>query len=578
MIKAKIARLRKLFQRHKINGYIVPTTDEYLSEYPPDCAKRLEYITGFSGSYGMAIILENTVLFFTDGRYLTISREQLDPEDFNIFDISALYDFDWKNYVSDGDIIAYDPKLFTERVLHNFNKLELRSLLPNIIDEIWTDRPDKPNSKIYEYPVKYAGLDYKDKLTKCRDFISDTYAKALVVTNSDSVCWILNIRAHDAPFSPLLLANMIVTEKEVFLFTDISRFEKGTLEIRSDISILPETDFQSKIEEFTGIILFDSSLCSSYITNLIKGKKHKEIKDPIQLQKACKNKIEIEFMIKGHVQDAIAVCEFLAMIASSDVTTLSEYDLGKELTSYRAKRNGYVMDSFPSICGYMDNGAIIHYRAEKSGAKKITDSGLLLIDSGGQYWGATTDITRTITIGKPLDKHKYFYTKVLKGHIALASVVFPEKKVTGGNLDILARQFLWQDGKDYAHGTGHGVGSFLSVHEGPQNISLSSNATKIAIGMIVSNEPGYYVPGEFGIRIENMMYVKNSAMPNYLQFEMLTLVPYAKALIDTSLLTKEEVAYLQGYYRKIEEQIYPLVGNTARTWLEKEISWIYSDF
>lgn len=575
MIKQRLQDFRKLLDEHKISGYIVPTNDEYLSEYPPACARRLEYITGFTGSYGFALILKDTILLFTDGRYLTVCRQQLEPSYFKIFDITKIHDFPWEQYIEREQIICYDPKLFTGRSLSQFGQLKTKPLEVNLVDQIWQDRPTMPNSKIYIYEEKYAGAGYKDKVIKCREFIQSHAADSMVITNAESICWLLNIRAHDAPFSPLLLAHCIITESEIILFTDKSRIDKELERQRPGLVILPTDSFTKKIEEIKGRILFDSNLCSAYITNLIKNKKHKEIKNPIQFQKACKNEIELEYMVRGHVQDAIAVCEFLTMIANNDIKHLSEYDLGLELTSLRAKREGYVMDSFATICGYRDNGAIIHYKAEKDTAKKIHGSGLLLIDSGGQYFGATTDITRTVCIGIAEERHKYFYTKVLKGHIALASAIFPAGKVVGANLDVLARQYLWQDGKDYAHGTGHGVGSFLSVHEGPQNISLSLNPTILTKGMVVSNEPGYYLPGEFGIRIENMMYVKESAMPSYLEFKMLTLVPYAKDLIELSMLSKEELEYLKTYYMEVKRQIHPHLSQEAGKWLEKEVSWVF---
>lgn len=335
--------------------------------------------------------------------------------------------------------------------------------------------------------------------------------------------------------------------------------------------VLPEEEFASFSANLKGITLFDDSQCSSYISNLITAKEHKNIKNPCILWKACKNDIEIKHMQQGHVQDAVAVCEFLSFIYQQDISDFTEYDLGQQLTGLRAKSELYVFDSFPAICGYQDNGAIIHYRAEKDSAKKIIGQGLLLIDSGGQYWGTTTDITRTIAIGAPTAEHKKYYTKVLKGHISLARAVFPKDKVTGANLDILARQYLWNEGKDYAHGTGHGVGSFLSVHEGPQNLSLNGFGSKITNGMIMSNEPGYYVPGEFGIRIENMMYVKDAASPGFLCFQMLTLVPYAKELIEIKMLTKEELKYLKAYYSNIAKSLAPLLSENALKWLQDQI-------
>ena len=335
--------------------------------------------------------------------------------------------------------------------------------------------------------------------------------------------------------------------------------------------ILPEEEFASFALSLQGVTLFDDSQCSSYISNLITAKELKNIKNPCSLWKACKNDVEIKYMQQGHVQDAVAICEFLSFISQQNISDFTEYGLGQKLTELRAKGELYVFDSFPTICGYQDNGAIIHYRADKNSAKKIIGQGLLLIDSGGQYLGATTDITRTVSIGTPTAEHKKYYTKVLKGHIALARAVFPKDKVTGAHLDILARQYLWNEGDDYAHGTGHGVGSFLSVHEGPQNISLNGFGAKIVKGMIMSNEPGYYVPGEFSIRIENMMYVKDATSLGFLCFQMLTLVPYAKELIEIKMLTKEELRYLKAYYSNIEKNLGPLLSESALKWLQDQI-------
>ena len=567
MIDKRLDNLRALLNEYGYAGYIVPSGDEYLSEYTPAHAKRLEYITGFTGSNGLAIILKTTVLFFTDGRYINQCFSQLDNTLFEIFDQQTLPDFPWKNYVKDDEIIAFDPKLFTTYKLRNLNKINLYSYTENLIDKIWQDQPSKPSSKIYEYPIKYSGQKYQDKIAKCRKVLEQNKATALIITDSDSVCWLYNIRAHDVEFSPLLLANAIITKDHAYLFTDKSRLEHLH---RSDIAVIPERKFADIIQKISGLILFDETQCSSYIADLVKTKKYKHMKNPCMLWKACKNDIEINYMQEGHIQDAVAVCEMLALISKSAIDSFTEYSLGKKLTELRSKGKSYVFDSFPTICGYRENGAIIHYKAEIESAKKIEGEGILLIDSGGQYMGATTDITRTISIGPPTDDHKKYYTKVLKGHIALGKATFPQGRTTGAHLDILARQYLWNDGVDYAHGTGHGVGNFLSVHEGPQNISLMGFETKIAKGMVMSNEPGYYVPGQFGIRIENMMYTKE-INSGFLKFEMLTLVPYAKDLIDFDMLIESEIDYLKAYYLDIKHKIFPLLSDSAKEWLEQEI-------
>ncbi|MDA9163460.1 aminopeptidase P family protein [Rickettsiaceae bacterium] len=572
MIEQRLNNLRKLLKQHNLNGYIVPTLDEYLSEYAPDYAKRLEYITGFTGSNGLAVILQDTVLFFTDGRYINQCFSQLDDNLFEVFDQQLWPQFNWSDYIADGQMIGYDPKIFTTNQLNHFSKLNLQPHSSNLIDEIWEDQPAKPNSAIYDYPVKYAGEGYNEKIAKCRDVLEkNDEAEALVITNADSVCWLLNIRAHDVEFSPLLLANAIITKDSAYLFADVQRLDATLNSQRNDITILPESEFESIVAKINGKILFDQTQCSSHIASIIKKQSHQNMPNPIMLFKACKNDAEIKYMQEGHVQDAVAVCELLAFIeqaSSEDLNEISEYDIGEKLTALRAKGNGYIFDSFPTICGYQENGAIIHYRAQPESAKKIIGRGLLLIDSGGQYMGATTDITRVISIGAPTTEHKKYYTKVLKGHIALARAIFPKNKVSGAHLDILARQYLWQSGDDYAHGTGHGVGSCLSVHEGPQNISLSGFSAKLQKGMVTSNEPGYYVDGEFGIRIENMMYVQESENLNYLSFKMLTLVPYAKNLIDLRALDETEQKYLHSYCQEIKNKIHPLLSTQAKKWLD----------
>jgi len=571
MVKDKLTQLRSTFSEYKINGYILSTKDEYLSEYPPACAKRLEYLSGFSGSNGLAIILENTVLFFTDGRYLTQVLQELDGELFQIFDQKLLINFPWENYATWDKTIGYDPEIFTNKSLLLFKNLNLKPVQGNLIDKIWTERPPQPNSKIYNYDIIFAGEERSDKIAKCRNFLDIHDAEALVITNPEILCWLFNIRASDIEFSPLVLANGLITKENAYLFTEASRIDSNL----SDISIMPQDSLRQMIQEQQGKILFDDSLCSKYISDLIKQKKYQTIVDPCLLWKSCKNSVEIDNMIEGHVIDGVAVVEFLSFLANEDLSSYSEYDLGIKLTEFRKLGRNYVTDSFPAIIGFQENGAIIHYRALQDSAKKITGNGLLLIDSGGQYLGATTDITRVVSIGQPESKHQEYYTKILKGHLALAMINFLKGSVTGANLDILARQFLWQGGDNYPHGTGHGVGSFLSVHEGPQNISLSSYHTKFANGMVVSNEPGFYVPGEFGIRIENMMYVKDSNNFDFSEFAMLTLVPYEKNLINWQMLTKNEIEYLSKYYKLIEKRIMPHLSIQAKNWLQNQLRLVF---
>lgn len=567
MIKERLDLLREEFKKLGYAGYLIPSCDEYLSEYVPDYAKRLEYITGFTGSNGIALILEEKALFFTDGRYITQASSELDQNLFEIYDQQLLEKFNWDEVIPPDQNIAYDSKLFTNFALSKFSNLNLKAHNENLVDVIWQEQPPRPKSEIYEYPLEYAGEKMEAKIAKCQNFIMQHDGSGLLITDPISVCWLFNIRASDVEFSPLLLANALITPSKSYLFTDKNRFEKPFA--NQDIEILPENDFEKTISQITGLILFDATQASDYINSFCKKYNAKSIANPCLLWKACKNNLEIKHMQQAHIQDAVAVCELLSLIDCGYFQGKTEYEIGIKLTELRQKGENYIYDSFPTICGFKENGAIIHYRAKKGKSKIIKGDGMLLIDSGGQYLGATTDITRTVYVGEPNVKHKELYTMVLKGHIALANIKFPANKVTGANLDVLARQYLWQSGLDYAHGTGHGVGSFLSVHEGPQNISLTSYKVAIMEGMVISNEPGYYLPNNFGIRIENMMYAKASILDHFLEFEQLTFVPYEKQLIDFAMLNKQELDYLKSYYRKIDILVKPHLSVDAKKWLEK---------
>ncbi|CAN7943504.1 unnamed protein product, partial [Ixodes pacificus] len=559
MTKIRINLLRNLFTEYDIDGYIIPSNDKYMSEYVPSYAKRLEYITGFTGSNGIAIIYKDTALFFTDGRYLEQASKELDLELFKIFDLK-----DISKFGKDAKI-GYDSELFTYPAISNL-KFNFQKINGNLVDKIWQNQLLEPNSKVYLHDIKFAGVTvnnncFLDPAVKPRD---DTEQSALVILDSSSICWLLNLRASDVTYTPLMFAKVILTSTQLYLFINPTRIDAEIINARPEITILLEEEFENVLRDSENIFI-DDTIASVHIMDLVADKKVQKITDPCLMLKACKNDVEIKHAIDFHIKDAVALCEFFADLDRSIRHYCEEALL---LTEYRAKQEGYVSDSFPAICGFQENSAIIHYRADQKTAKKIIGQGILLIDSGGQYQGATTDITRTIVIGTPNDEQKKRYTQVLKGHIALAKTKFPKNIVTGANLDILARQYLWQEMLDYPHGTGHGVGSFLSVHEGPQSINLR-NKTILKAGMILSNEPGFYIPGKYGIRIENLMYVKENN--GWLEFETLSLVPYASKLIDMKLLNIDEINYIKEYYNKIRAKIYDLLSPQARNWLNNEI-------
>lgn len=568
-----VSALTSLFDKYQITGYIIPANDEYFNEYTPDSAKRLQYITNFTGSNGITIICKNISLFFTDGRYLEQSKRELNNNYFQIFNINDLANFPWNEHLGNNYCLGYDPKLFTKSKISLFSKIEpnLSKIDTNLVDQIWQNK-EQLISKIYIHDIEFAGQPYSEKIALCRKALIDNSANNMIITAPDSISWLLNLRGQDIPCTPLMLGKVIIQIDQVYLFTQLSKISQEVVDARPDITILAEEEF-TKILSETNKFLIDYSFTSIYLMDLLRGKIVKNIHDPCQLAKARKNNIEIEHAVNFHIKDAVALCEFFADIFSlQDFSGSTEYELGVKLREFRSQQDGYIIDSFHTICGFQENSAIIHYRADKLNSKKIIGNGLLLIDSGGQYKGATTDVTRTFSIGDPTEEQKLRYTQVLKGHIALSTIKFP-KGITGANLDILARQFLWKDEQDYPHGTGHGVGSFLSVHEGPQNISLRSNIP-LEPGMVLSNEPGYYKTGEFGIRIENLIYVKKTehfSSSCYLEFDNLTLVPYAKELIDNKMLNIDEQNYLKQYYKKIRQLVYPLLSTRAKKWVDEQI-------
>lgn len=577
MINYRISKVRVLFPQYQIDGYIVPSWDKYMSEYTLPWNKRLEYITGFTGSNGIAVILKDNVLFFTDGRYIEQSKKELSDSLFSIFDLKKLQNFLWDHYNTTQ--LGYDPHLFTNNTLKIFSDVKLKGISNNLIDEIWEERSKNSLSQVSAivniYPEELAGQSYVDKIQTCRlIFKGEEYN--LIITSIDSISWLLNLRSNYIPFCGFIPGTIIVKNDSVIFFTDLSMISEEIKQNRSEITFLKEEVLPEVLSNLAGKVLIDEKYASSFVMNLLSNYDLQKIDDPCKLPKSCKNKIEIKHSIDFHVKDAVAVCEFLSKISKlhleNSLQNITEYDLGVILNDFRSKQKGYITESFPAICGFKENSAIVHYKANQDTAKKIACDGILLIDSGAHYEGATTDITRTISIGIPTEIQRKRYTQALKGHIALASIRFPVN-TTGSNLDLIARCFLWSDYQDYAHGTGHGVGNFLSVHEGPQAIN-QQNTVPLSCGMILSNEPGFYKVNEFGVRIENLMYVKEACNSGWLEFEQLTLVPYSKDLIVINLLSPDEISYINLYYKKIKTLVYPLLSSNAQAWLINEIEWI----
>lgn len=561
----RIKDLRAELKLHSLDGCIITSNDEFDSEYPPLHYRRLEYITDLPCSNGILVVFNNKILFFTDARYLLAAKEKLSGCE--VFNISELKNFNWGKYVTHESQIGYDPHILTPSLLKLFTGLNLKPTTYNLIDKIWKNRPPKIASSAYLYELEFSGLSVEDKLKQVRNIIAGKNCEALVITSSESVCWLLNIRASDNEFSPIMLSYCYVDLENIVIFTNKREFKKGALNQNVIVKEFAElSEFLRNQNKKISI----SNNANLFIRDSINPDNLIVVEDPILFLRAVKNSAEIAGAKNAHIQDGAAVIEFLAWFCEAE-ENLNEYDLGRKISEFRAARAGYLMDSFAPICGFNANGSKIHYRAEEDSASPILGDGLLLLDSGGHYLGGTTDITRTIPASENiLPEYREYYTKVLKGHLALAMVKFL-KICTGANLDVLARQYLWEEGEDYGHGTGHGVGNALSVHEGPARISLHDKNNLLTEGMILSNEPGFYKDNEFGIRIENLQYIQKSQYEGFLEFEQLTMVPYCKELIIFENMTDKEMGYLRKYYNKISKALEGKLSAKAERYLLSQL-------
>ena len=560
-MKDKIKILRNKFKKYNIDGYIIPRNDEYFTEYSK--VNRLKIISNFSGSAGLAIILRNKNYLFTDGRY-TIQSKIESGNNFKIIDYSRIINCNlFKNLT-----LGVDPKLFTYVQINRFfsKKNKIKLIEKNLIDEI----ERKKNENIYPFfslNKDVVGESHNSKINKISIYLNKNKADYLFISAPENVAWILNIRGRDIPNSPIPNSRLIIgKDKKKFL---ISKYHKTKKLIKEKIikpnEFIDIDNFIDKILSLKGNnFIIDDKTCSIHFENIIKTKfKIIKKKDPTYNLKAIKNKTEIKNMINAHILDGAALTKFLYWIKKVNKKQINEVQAQNKLESFRRQNKNYLYPSFDTIAGSGKNGAIIHYRAKKENCKIINKKDIFLCDSGGQYRYGTTDVTRTICFSKPSSYIKKVFTKVLKGHIAVAETNLQKHK-TGKKIDVRARAPLKKINLDYAHGTGHGVGFFLNVHEGPQSIS-KFNKIKIEEGMILSNEPGYYKKGKFGIRIENLVYVKK--IKRNIFFENLTLAPIEKELTNHSLLTLSEKNYLFKYHLNIYSKISKYLNNAEKKWL-----------
>ena len=560
-MKKYINTLRRKFKKYSIDGYVVPKNDDYFTEYSK--INRLRIISNFSGSAGLAVILKNKNFLFTDGRY-TIQSQQESGKNFNIYGFEKLINCNlFKNLT-----LGIDPNLFTNTQIKNYflKNNHIKHIHKNLIDEIKKEKNSK-SIPFFSLDKKIVGENISSKIKKISKYLKKNKSDYIFISAPENVAWILNIRGGDSPNSPVPNLRLIISKtNKIFLISKKDKCKKLIKNKIIKMSQLIDIDkFPKEILKLSGkSFIIDDKSCSIFYENLIKSK-FKIIKreDPTYSLKAIKNKTEIKNMINAHILDGVALTKFIYWIKKINKKQINEVMAAKRLEMFRKINKSFLYPSFDTIAGTGKNGAIVHYRANNKNCRKIQKKDIFLCDSGGQYKYGTTDVTRTLCFSNQKQSIKNIYTKVLKGHIAVARTNI-NKDNTGKKIDKRARKFLKESNLDYAHGTGHGVGFFLNVHEGPQSIN-KINKVKIKEGMILSNEPGYYKKNNYGIRIENLVYVKNQS--GHLFFENLTMVPIEKELINYNLLTYYEKNYLFKYHLDVYSKISKYLNHDERRWL-----------
>lgn len=588
----KLKSLRAEFNAFGIDGFIVPKADEHQGEFIGEYAERLQFLTDFTGSAGAAIVLKDKAVAMSDGRYTLQLKQQVDSAHFDTADSTKISVGKWLADNADKDaVIGYDPMLHTPGQIAAMERdvagtgITLKALDANLVDLVWDDQPAPPQGAVSQFPDSVAGHSVLEKKKIVMDMLSQDDAQGCVITLPDSVCWLLNIRGSDVGHTPLVLSNVILNaaDDKIELFVDSVKISSNLRDqLKKDVDIYEPKDMAARLQALAKAaktsgksVALDFRRSPVWYQNTLEdeGASVKDAKDPCIDPKAQKTSAEQDAICNAHIEDGVAVVKFLRWLDENTSNSLTEIEVADKLESFRKQGANYREMSFPTISGFADNGAVIHYRATAKTNADIDKSGLLLVDSGGQYEYGTTDITRTMAIGEPTEEMRENYTRVLRGHIAVSMAKFP-KGTTGAQLDALARAPLWNAGLDFAHGTGHGVGCYLGVHE--EATSISSRGTEaMEEGMLVSNEPGYYKEGEYGIRIENLILVKQGDTCDdtgrlMYHFETVTLAPYERSLIQPDMLAPDEKQWLNDYHQNVFDTLSLELDGDDKDWLEMQ--------
>ena len=582
----RLAALRAELARRGLDGFVVPLSDEHQGEYIARRSQRLAWLTGFTGSAGMAIVLAERAALFVDGRYTLQAAAQVDGALYEHRHVTDKPADAWlREHLAAGAALGYDPQLHgtaqRDRLAAPCRAVGARLVAceDNPVDALWADQPPAPLGPIAPHPLRFAGAEAGEKREIVAARLAEKGAAAAVLSAPDSIAWLLNVRGADVANSPLPHSFAIMRGAgDVDWFVDRRKLlPEVAAHLGNAVHVQAPEAMADVLDDLAGAgktVLVDEAATPVWMVDRLTDGGAKVVRgaDPCALPKACKNAVELDGIRAAHRRDGAALTRFLARLAAAPPGSITELDAVERLAAMRAGGEHYRGPSFDTISGSGANGAIVHYRVTAESNRTLEPGTLYLVDSGGQYLDGTTDVTRTVAIGRPEPEHRDRFTRVLRGHIALATARFP-RGTTGAQLDTLARQFLWQAGLDYDHGTGHGVGHYLNVHEGPQRISRMGSGAALAPGMVVSNEPGYYKSGAFGIRIENLVTVTeaDAADGGFLGFETLTLAPIDRALIDPAMLTADERAWLDAYHARVVESLAPLLADDAAA-----LDWLHA--
>jgi len=590
MIKERLSKLRDLMKKYNITVYLIPGVDPHQSEYLPELWKRRHWISGFTGSAGDVVVTLDKAGLWTDSRYFLQAEEQLKGSTIDLFKVGLpetpsiekwLYD-----NLTENDVVGFDPYLMTFSYFNELKSIldkkniKLKSIDENLVDIIWTDQPDLPSDKVYLHDIKYSGESTQDKIKKIQKKLEELNQDVHIISSLDSIAWLYNIRSNDILYTPVVISYAAIEKDNAKLFVKLSKIDEATKkELGKDIQLYDYYKFSNYLKEINQKklnVFLDKATATYKMVETLQNCNLYFAESPIVLFKAIKNDIQIEGFKNSHIRDGVAMVKFLYWLKNNiEKEKITEISASEKLKEFRAQQELFVDLSFETIAGYKEHGAIVHYTSSKETDVELKREGIFLIDSGGQYLDGTTDITRTIALGEPTSEQKKMFTLVLKGHIDLAITSFPVGTV-GKQLDTIARKPLWDNGLNYGHGTGHGVGHFLGVHEGPHAISFyRCKGDALVPGMITSNEPGFYKAGEYGIRIENLVYVtedrdKSSDEFKFYKFENLTMCPIDLNLINKSLLNKEEIDYLNKYHKEVYEKLSPFLNEEEKNWLKEK--------